>query len=112
MVTTLTYTCGESMRNALATSIRRFASVETYPGITSETDVERILRVRTQVGVSQIERNEGAARRIAEKIFPSETVKAILNVSAPNTHLMLERLSGNRQCNTIKGLAGPASPCD
>jgi len=91
IVTTLTYTFGESMRNALATSIRRFASVETYPGITSETDVEHILRVRAQVGVSQIERNEGSARRIAEEVFPSETIRAILNVSAPNTHLMLER---------------------
>jgi len=30
-------------------------------------------------------------RQAAEAIFPSETIKAILNVSAPNAYLMLER---------------------
>lgn len=91
VVVALTYTFGESVREAVASSIRRLASVEMYPGITSETDAERILRTRAYVGLSQVERDESTARRHAESIFPSETVRAILNVSAPNAYLMLER---------------------
>jgi DNA-binding HxlR family transcriptional regulator len=32
-----------------------------------------------------------ATKNVVEKIFSEETIKAILNVSAPNTYLMLER---------------------
>jgi len=91
VVATLTYTFGEAVREAVASSIRRFASVETYPGVTNESDAERILRARTYVGVSQVEKDESMARKATEDIFPLETINALLNVSAPNTHLMLER---------------------
>lgn len=91
VVVALTYTFGESVKEAVASSVRRLATVEMYPGITSESDVQRILQARTFVGVSQIEKDENVALRIAESIFPPETIRAILNVSAPNTYLMLER---------------------
>jgi DNA-binding MarR family transcriptional regulator len=43
------------------------------------------------VGLSQVEKDETMARKDAEAIFPSESIRAILNVSAPNAYLMLER---------------------
>jgi DNA-binding MarR family transcriptional regulator len=91
VVVALTYTFGESVREAVASSIRRLATVEIYPGITSEADAERILRTRAYVGLSQVEKDETMARKDAEAIFPSESIRAILNVSAPNAYLMLER---------------------
>jgi len=94
VVVALTYTFGESVKETVASSIRRLATVEMYPGITTEADAERILRARAYVGLSQVERDENVARKTAESIFPPETIKAILNVSAPNAHLMLERAYG------------------
>jgi len=40
---------------------------------------------------AQIQKDETATKNVVEEIFPKETVRAILNVSAPNTYLMLER---------------------
>jgi DNA-binding MarR family transcriptional regulator/Cdc6-like AAA superfamily ATPase len=91
VVVALTYTFGESVREAVASSIRRLASVEMYPGIATDVDAERILRARIYVGLSQVEKDEKAALKAAQMILPTETAKAILNVSAPNAYLMLER---------------------
>jgi len=87
----LTYTFGESMKESVATSVRRISSIEVYPGITTEEDATRIIRSRAYLGISQVQKNEDASNVIAEEIFPHETIKAILNVSAPNTYLLLER---------------------
>jgi len=54
-----------------------------YPGITNELDAERILQTRAFVGISQVDKDEGAARKSAEEFFSSDIVNAILNVSAP-----------------------------
>jgi len=91
VVVALTYTFGESVRETVASSVRRLATVEMYPGITTESDAKQILKARAYVGLSQIEKDERRAWDTAENIFPSETVKAILNVAAPNAYLMLER---------------------
>jgi len=88
---TLTYTFGESVKETAVSSIKRLATVEMYPGITNELDAERILQTRAFVGISQVDKDEGAARKSAEEIFSSDIVKAILNVSAPNAYLVLER---------------------
>jgi len=87
----LTYTFGDSVKEAVASSVRRLATVEMYPGIRSEADAENILRARAYVGLSQVEKDESMAREAALATFPSETIKAILNVSAPNAYLILER---------------------
>ena len=88
---TLTYTFGESVKETAVSSIKRLATVGMYPGVTSELDAERILQARAFVGISQVEKDEHAARKSAEQIFSSDVVKTILNVSAPNAYLMLER---------------------
>ena len=87
----LTYTFGESMKESVASSVRRISSIEVYPGITTEEDATRIIRSRAYLGISQVQKNEDASNVIAEEIYPHETIKAILNVSAPNTYLLLER---------------------
>jgi predicted transcriptional regulator len=90
-VISLTYTFGESVKEAVASSVRRISTVEVYPGITNEEDAARIIHSRTLLGISQIQKDETATKSVVEEIFSEETIKAILNVSAPNTYLMLER---------------------
>jgi hypothetical protein len=90
-VIALTYTFGESVRESIASSVRRISTVEVYPGITTEEDAARVIMSRASLGISQIQKDEATSLGIVEEIFPKETIKAILNVSAPNTYIMLER---------------------
>jgi DNA-binding MarR family transcriptional regulator len=90
-IITLTYTFGESMKEATTSSVRRLSKVETYPGVTKYEDAEKILHTRAFIGVSQIQKHEKIATETVKKILPQETIRSILNVSAPNTYLMLER---------------------
>ena len=90
-VIALTYTFGESVREAVASSVRRISTVEVYPGITEYEDAMRIIHSRALLGISQIQKDEASTKNVVEEIFSQEAVKAILNVSAPNTYLMLER---------------------
>jgi len=87
----LTYTFGESIKETVASSVRRLSTVEMYSGVVTQEDAENIIRPRAFLGISQIQKNEKTAIEAAQEIFPPETIKAILNVSAPNTYLMLER---------------------
>ena len=90
-VLALTYTFGESIKETVASSVRRLSSVEMYPGVTTQEDARKIIHSRAFLGISQIEKSEKASIITAQEIFPPETIKTILNVSAPNTYLMLER---------------------
>jgi hypothetical protein len=63
----------------------------SFPGIASPEDAAVIIRKRIKLGLSQIKANEEEAEETAVKIMPDETVKAILNVSALNSHILLER---------------------
>lgn len=90
-IITLTYTFGESMKEATTSSVRRLSTVETYPGVTKYEDAEKIIHSRAFIGISQIQKQEKTATETVQKILPPETIKALLNVSAPNTYLMLER---------------------
>jgi len=87
----LTYTFGESIKETVTSSVRRLSTVEMYTGVTKQEDVDKIVHSRAFLGISQICQKEKAAIEAAEEILPPETVKAILNVSAPNTYQMLER---------------------
>lgn len=87
----LTYTFGESIKKTVASSVRRLSTVEMYPGVTTQEDAEKIIHSRAFLGISQIQNDEKAVRKATQEIFPPETIKTILNVSAPNTYLMLER---------------------
>lgn len=109
VVVALTYTFGESVREAVASSFRRLASVEMYPGITTDADTERILRSRIYVGLSQVEKDENAALKAAQTIMPTETAKAILNVSAPNAYVMLER-AHEAVANALRSRASQVLP--
>ena len=75
----------------MASSVRRLSTVEMYPGVTTQEDAEKIIYSRAFLGISQIEKNEKAAIETTQEMLPSETIKTILNVSAPNTYLMSER---------------------
>jgi Cdc6-like AAA superfamily ATPase len=90
-ILSLTYTFGESIKESVTSSVRRLATVEIYPGVISQDDSEKIIHSRAFLGFSQIEKKEKVVAGLTEGIFPPETIKAILNVSAPNTYLMLER---------------------
>lgn len=92
-IISLSYTFGESLKETLVTSASRISSIERYEGITSFDDAAEIVRRRVGVGLSQIEKTEEATKQAIVRIIPDETVKAILNVSAPNTYIMLERTS-------------------
>jgi len=87
----LTYTFGESIKETIASSVRRISTVEMYPGITRQEDAEKIIYSRAYLGISQIQKSEAEASEKTQEILPPETINAILNVSAPNTYLMLER---------------------
>lgn len=90
-IMSLTYTFGESIKETVTSSVRRLSEVEMYPGVTRQEDAERIIQSRAFLGISQIQKNEKTAIEATQEIFPPETIKAILNVSAPNAYLMLER---------------------
>jgi Cdc6-like AAA superfamily ATPase len=89
----LSYTFGESLSKTLVTSASRISLIERFPGVTSSEDAAEIIRRRAELGLSQIEKSEEATKQAAIKMIPDETVRAILNVSAPNSHIMLERAS-------------------
>jgi hypothetical protein len=90
-IISLTYTFGESIKETVASSVKRFSSVEMYNGVTKLEDAENIILSRAYLGVAQICQNEKTTNDVIRAIIPPETIKAILNVSAPNTFLMLER---------------------
>ena len=87
----LTYTFGESIKETVASSVRRLSTVEMYPGVITQEDAEKIIHSRAFLGISQIQKKEKAAIETTQELLPPETIKTILNVSAPNTYLMLER---------------------
>jgi Cdc6-like AAA superfamily ATPase len=90
-IISLTYTFGDSFKETLASSIKRLSTVEMYNGVTKLEEAENIILSRAFLGVSQICQNEKVTNEVIRTIIPPETIKAILNVSAPNTFLMLER---------------------
>ena len=90
-IISLTYTFGESVKEAVASSVKRLATVEMYNGITKFQDAEDIILSRAFLGVSQTCESEKKTNDMIRTIIPQETIKAIMNVSAPNTYLMLER---------------------
>jgi DNA-binding MarR family transcriptional regulator len=90
-IISLTYTFGEAIKEATTSSVRRLSKVEIFPGVTKQEDAEKIIYQRAFIGLSQIKKQEKKALKTTQEILPSETIKAILNVSAPNTYLMLER---------------------
>ncbi|MFX0210934.1 MAG: hypothetical protein ACFFDT_33455, partial [Candidatus Hodarchaeota archaeon] len=90
-ILSLTYTFGESIKETVASSVRRLSTVEMYPGVSTQKDAEKIIHSRAFLGISQIQKNEKIVEQTTQEVFPPETIKTILNVSAPNTYLMLER---------------------
>ncbi|MGD0451476.1 MAG: winged helix-turn-helix domain-containing protein [Candidatus Bathyarchaeia archaeon] len=90
-IISLTYTFGESIKETVASSVKRFSTVEMYNGVTKLDDAENIILSRAFLGVSQTCPDGKTTNEIIRTILPTETIKAILNVSAPNTFLMLER---------------------
>jgi Cdc6-like AAA superfamily ATPase/DNA-binding MarR family transcriptional regulator len=87
----LTYTFGESIKETIVSSVRRLSTVEMYPGVITQRDAEKIIHSRAFLGISQLQKNEKVATETTQELFPPETIKTILNVSAPNTYIMLER---------------------
>lgn len=65
--------------------------METFPGVIKQEDAEKIIYSRAFMGLSQIQKQEKTVIETTREILSPETIKAILNVSAPNTYLMLER---------------------
>jgi Cdc6-like AAA superfamily ATPase len=90
-IISLTYTFGESVKEAVASSVKRLATVEMYNGVTKLQDAEDIILSRAYLGVSQTCESEKETKEVIRSIIPQETIKAIMNVAAPNTYLMLER---------------------
>ena len=90
-IISLTYTFGESIKEAVASSAKRVSTVEMYTGVTRLEDAETIIHSRAFQGISQICPTEKAAIETARELLPPETIKAILNASAPNAFQMLER---------------------
>jgi len=90
-ILSLTYTFGESIKETVVSSVRRLSTVEMYPGVITQQDAEKIIHSRAFLGISQMHKNKKAAIETTQEMFSPETIKTILNVSAPNTYLMLER---------------------
>ncbi len=90
-IISLTYTFGESIKEAAASSAKRVSTVEMYTGVTKLEDAETIIHSRAFQGISQICPTEKAAIETTGELLPPETIKAILNASAPNAFQMLER---------------------
>ena len=90
-IISLTYTFGESIKLAAVSSAKRVSTVEMYTGVTRLEDAETIIHSRAFQGISQICPTEKAAIEMTRELLPSDTIKAVLNVSAPNTFQMLEK---------------------
>ena len=90
-IISLTYSFGESIKEAAASSAKRVSTVEMYTGVTKLEDAETIIHSRAFQGISQICPTEKAAIETTGELLPPETIKAILNASAPNAFQMLER---------------------
>jgi predicted transcriptional regulator len=92
-IISLSYTFGQALKDTLLVSASRISTIEPFPGIGSLTDAKDIIRRRVMLGLSQIEETEESASQVAEQIFPDGTINALLNVSAPNIYILLERAS-------------------
>jgi predicted transcriptional regulator len=90
-VISLSYTFGESLKDTRVTSASRISKIVPFPGVTSLNDAREIISKRVILGLLHEEEDENKATKTAERIFPDETVNALLNVSAPNAHILLER---------------------
>jgi len=90
-IISLTYTFGESIKEAAASSAKRVSTVEMYTGVTKLEDAQIIIHSRAFQGISQICPTEKASIETTRELLPPETIKAILNASAPNAFQMLER---------------------
>lgn len=91
VILSLSYTFGESIRSAVVSSVRRFSDVEPFQGVLSIEDASKIILSRAFVGLSQLIKDEKKAYVNANKIFPKETIKTLVDVAAPITHLILEK---------------------
>lgn len=91
VVMTLSQTFGESIKDAVVSSVRRFAKVECFSGITSTYDAQQILRNRAFLGISQVVKKENEAKQKTKEIFSDQTINTIVNETRPITHLMLEK---------------------
>jgi len=89
LIQSLSYTFGESTREALMSSVRRFSEVELFRGISSLKDVEAIVLSRVRLGLAQAGTTNPDEE--ARTLFPNDTLKALANVSAPNTNMLLNR---------------------
>lgn len=89
-VMSLTYSFGESIKDAVASSVSRISTIKQYPGIQTLQDVKGVVDNRIMLGLSQVEKDEGECRKIAEKILPEDSLRALLNVGAPSTYIILE----------------------
>ncbi len=92
-ILSLSYTFGESLKKTLVTAASRISRLEAFPGVTSFDDASEIIRGRARLGLSQTGKEEHEVRELADRLIPDDVVGAVLNVSAPNTYVMLERMS-------------------
>jgi len=93
VILSLSHTFGESLKKTLVTAASRVSRLEAFPGVTSFDDASEIVRGRARLGLSQTGKKEQEVRELADRLVSDEVIRAVLNVSAPNTYVMLERMS-------------------
>ncbi len=93
VILSLSHTFGESLKKTLVTAASRISRLEAFPGLTSFDDASQIIRGRAELGLSQSGKGEREVRELADRLIPDDVIRAVLNVSAPNTYVMLERMS-------------------
>lgn len=57
-IISLTYTFGESIKDTVASSVKRFSTVEKCSGVTKLEDAENVILYRAYLGVSQVCKDE------------------------------------------------------
>jgi len=104
-IISLSYTYGNSIKDATITSVGRFSTIQKLDGIQTLEQFNTILKPRLLLGISEVERYEQDAKTFAENIFSKEIPEQIVNRFIPNLHLMLEESFNAIKNAKIKGLA-------
>ena len=89
-IISLSHTFGQSIEDAVVTSIKRFSSVQRISGVTNPDQLKSIVQLRLLLGISQVKHSESEAKTAADGLISYEVYEKILNNFVPILHLMLE----------------------
>ena len=89
-IISLSFTYGQSVKDATTYSVRRFCALQKIDGVTEQSEFDSIIQKRLQLGISEIESKKNLVKSQANEIMPDHVSAWIINSFAPHINLMLE----------------------